>query len=189
MTDSGDLTLLIQEWQNGSRQAGDALIEKLYPELKKIARAYLKKERLNHTLAPTALVNELYLKFMSSPALVSAHNRAHFPALAAHSLRHILVDHARIHSAKKRGNALKVDLTSVDAAIKAPDQDLLALDQALTQLEALDARAARVIELRFFGGMREEEVAESIGVSRKTVERDWKTARAWLVSQLVGAER
>src|SRR5437588_12630968 len=108
MIDSRQLTVLIQEWQNGSRQAGDALIEKLYPELKKIARAYLKKERLDHTLAPTALVNELYLRLMSSSAALSARNQAHFLALAAHRLRHLLVDHARTHSAKKRGNALRV---------------------------------------------------------------------------------
>src|SRR4051812_22732546 len=111
---SDDLTLLIQEWQRGSRDARDALIGKLYPELKKIARAYLRQERPDHTLVPTALVNELYLKFMSSSVAVSANNRSHFLALAAQSLRRILVDHARIRSAQKRGNALRVDLTSAE---------------------------------------------------------------------------
>jgi RNA polymerase sigma factor (TIGR02999 family) len=180
-----DLTLLIQKWQGGNRQAGEALVEKLYPELKKIARVHLSKERLNHTLQPTALVNELYLKLMSSSAAPSAQNRAHFLALAAQSLRHILVDHARTYSAKKRGNSLRVDLTSVDGQLNTPDQDLLAVDELLTQLEALDARAARVIELRFFVGLEIQEIADTLGISRKTVERDWKAARAWLVSRLL----
>jgi RNA polymerase sigma factor (TIGR02999 family) len=187
-SNSKDLTLLIQSWQHGSREAGDVLMEKIYPELKKIARAYLNNERVDHTLAPTALVNELYLKFAVSSS-VPAQNRAHFFALAAQTLRHILVDHARLHSAKKRGKAVRVDLTSVDPGLEAPNQDLLSVDEALTRLEELDSRAARVVELRFFGGLSEEEIAQVIGVSRNTVQRDWKTARAWLLTRLVPAKR
>ncbi len=186
MEHSDDITLLIQEWRNGSREAGDLLIAKLYPELKKIARASLKKERQDHTLAPTALVNELYLRLIRSGSPLPAQNRIHFLALAAQSLRHILVDHARVHAAEKRGKGLKLDLTSADAGIQAPGQNLLLLHDALIRLESLDARAGRVVELRFFGGLNEDEVAEILGVSRKTVQRDWKTARAWLIAQLVG---
>jgi RNA polymerase sigma factor (TIGR02999 family) len=186
--DSKDLTLLIQSWQDGNRDAGDALMEKIYPELKKLARAYLNNERVDHTLAPTALVNELYLKFAAS-SCIPVQNRAHFFALAAQTLRHILVDHARLHLAKKRGKAVRVDLTSVDPALEAPNQDLLSVDEALTRLEELDSRAARVVELRFFGGLSEEEIARVIGVSRNTVQRDWKTARAWLLTRLIPAKR
>ena len=185
MEHSDDITLLIEEWRTGSREAGDLLIAKLYPELKKIARAHLKNERQDHTLAPTALVNELYLRFIRSGSPLPAQNRIHFLALAAQSLRQILIDHARMHAAKKRANGLKLELSSVDATIQAPRSDLLVLHQALIRLESLDARAGRVVELRFFGGLNEEEVAEILGVSRKTVQRDWKTARAWLIAQLV----
>jgi RNA polymerase sigma-70 factor, ECF subfamily len=189
MTHSDDLTLLIQQWQNGNREAGDALIEKLYLELKKIARAYLSNERRDHTLAPTALVNELYLKFIKSGSPFAARNRSQFLALAALSLRQILVDHARMRSARKRGGGVTVTLISADMALAASDQDLLQLDKVLTQLEALDARAARVVELRFFGGLNEQEVAHNLRVSTKTVQRDWKMARAWLVSHLPPREK
>jgi RNA polymerase sigma factor (TIGR02999 family) len=189
MAHSDDLTLLIQQWQNGSREAGDALIEKLYPELKRIARAYLNNERRDHTLAPTALVNELYLKFIKSGSPFAARNRSQFLALAAQSLRQILVDHARMRCARKRGGGVTVTLISADMALPACDQDLLQLEKVLTQLEALDARAARVVELRFFGGLNEQEVAHSLRVSTKTVQRDWKMARAWLVSHLAPREK
>ena len=189
MAPSDDLTLLIQQWQNGSRDAGDALIEKLYPELKKIARAHLKNERRDHTLAPTALVNELYLKFIKAGSPFAARNRSQFLALAAQSLRQILIDHARMRSARKRGGGVTVTLISADIALPACDKDLLQLDKVLTQLEALDARAARVVELRFFGGLNEGEVAHNLQVSIKTVQRDWKIARAWLVSHLAPQEK
>jgi RNA polymerase sigma factor (TIGR02999 family) len=189
MVHSDELTLLIQQWQNGSREAGDALIEKLYPELKKIARAYLNAERRDHTLAPTALVNELYLKFIKSGSPLALQNRIHFLALAAQSLRQILVDHARARAAKKRGGGLTVTLIAADVALPAHDQDLVQLDKVLTELESLDARAARVVELRFFGGLNEQEVAQNLRISTKTVQRDWKMARAWLVGNLAAREK
>ena len=189
MANSDDLTLLIQQWQNGSREAGDAVIAKLYPELKKIARAYLKNERRDHTLAPTALVNELYLKFVRSGSSFTAANRTQFLALAAQNLRQILVDHARMRSARKRGGGVTVTLISTDMPLPVCDQDLLQLDKTLTELEALDARAARVVELRFFAGLNEEEVAQNLQVSIKTVQRDWKMARAWLVRHLAPREK
>lgn len=136
---------------------------------------------------PTALVNELYLKFIRSGSPFAPRNRGQFLALAAQSLRQILIDHARMRSAKKRGAGITVALISTDMPLPARDQDLLQLDKVLTRLEALDARAARVVELRFFGGLNEEEVAHNLQVSMKTVQRDWKMARAWLVSHLATA--
>ena len=182
--EADEVTTLIQQWRDGSREAADRLIEKVYPELKKIAGAYLSNERLDHTLAPTALVNEFYLKFVASfPTAIQ--NRAHFFALAAQSLRHILVDYARIHKAKKRGgNGLRVTLSAQQSGLKPHHEDVLSVDQALKELQQLDARAAQVVELRFFGGLNEEEAAEVLGVSRNTVQRDWRTARAWLMSRL-----
>jgi RNA polymerase sigma-70 factor, ECF subfamily len=187
VSDTSAITALIQQWQAGSREAADKLIERVYPELKKIAAAYLNSERRDHTLAPTALVHELYLKFVAScPATVQ--NRTHFFAAAARSLRHILVDHARLHQAKKRGgNRLKVTLSAANSVVDSHDEDLLGVDEALRELQQLDPRAAQVIELRFFGGLNEEEVAQVLGISRKTVQRDWRTARAWLMSRLATA--
>lgn len=184
-----DITTLIQQWQMGDRGAGDQLVEKVYPELKRIAGAHLRNERLEHTLAPTALVNELYLKFVAScPATVQ--NRAHFFALAAQALRHILVDYARLHKAKKRGGKeFKVTLSSAESGFAPRNEDLLAVDELLKQLQQLDARAAQVVELRFFAGLNEEEVAQVLGVSKITVQRDWKTARAWLMSRLMPRRR
>jgi RNA polymerase sigma factor (TIGR02999 family) len=183
-SEPGDITTLIQRWQSGSREAGDRLVERVYPELKKIAKAYLSTERSDHTLAPTALVNELYLKFATSfPGAI--HNRAHFFALAAQSLRHILVDYARLHGAKKRGgNGLKVTLPAAKTGTKPCAEDVLGVDEALKQLQELDPRAARIVELRFFAGLNEEEAAQVLGVSKNTVQRDWRTARAWLAGRL-----
>ncbi len=180
-----DITTLIRRWQSGDREAADRLIDMVYPELKRIAGAYLRNERPDHTLAPTALVNELYLKLIASSPL-AVQNRAHFFAVAAEALRHILVDYARVHNARKRGgNNLKVTLSASGSDFPALDEDMLAVDEVLKQLQQLDARAAQVVELRFFGGLREEEVAEVLGVSKITVQRDWRAARAWLMSQLM----
>jgi RNA polymerase sigma factor (TIGR02999 family) len=167
-SEPSDIITLIQRWQSGSREVADRLVERLYPELKKIAGAYLSSERFDHTLAPTALVNELYLKFATSlPAAI--HNRAHFFALAAQSLRHILVDYARFHGAKKRGgNGLKVTLTAVKSGIEPRNEDILGVDEALKHLQEFDPRGAHVVELRFFGGLDEEETAQVLGVSRNT---------------------
>lgn len=183
-SDASEITALIQQWQTGSREAADKLMETVYPELKKIAGAYLSRERPDHTLAPTALVNELYLKLIASCPIV-LRNRTHFYALAARSLRHILVDYARIHAAKKRGGSrVKITLSGAEPVFGSGKEDLLSVHEALTELQELDPRAAKVVELRFFGGLNEEEVAEVLEISKNTVQRDWRTARAWLSSRL-----
>jgi RNA polymerase sigma-70 factor, ECF subfamily len=183
-SDPGEITALIQEWQTGNRMASDKLMEIVYPELRRIAGAYLNRERPGHTLEPTALVNELYVKLIAS-CPITLRNRTHFFALAAQCLRHILVDYARLHRAKKRGrNGLKVTVSAAELGFATSTEDLLSVHEALTQFQQLDPRAAKVVELRFFGGLDEEQVAEVLEVSKNTVQRDWKTARAWLASRL-----
>jgi RNA polymerase sigma factor (TIGR02999 family) len=183
-SEASHITTLIQQWQMGSREAADQLMQQVYPDLKKIGCAYMRNERSDHTLAPTALVNELYLRFIASPP-VRVQNRSHFFALAAQTLRHILVDYARIHMAKKRGaNCLKVTLSATKSSFEPRYEDLLSVDEALSELQKLDSRAAKVVELKFFGGLNEQEVAQVLGVSPNTVLRDWKTARAWLMRRL-----
>jgi RNA polymerase sigma-70 factor (ECF subfamily) len=179
-----DITMLIQQWQAGDPEAVNKLVERIYPELKKIAGAILKNERRNHTLAPTALVNELYLKFIRSFQM-NADNRTQFFALAAQSARNILVDYARLQRAKKRGGSdVRITLSAANLCFESKAEDLLSVDEALRELQRLDSRAAQVVELRFFGGLSEVEVAGVLGVSKNTVQRDWSAARAWLIMQL-----
>ena len=161
----------------------------VYDELHRLARRYLRRERSDHTLQSTALVHEAYLKMVDQKN-VRWQNRAHFFGVAAQSIRHILVDHARSHLAAKRGaGAAKL---SLDEAIGVPEKrevDLLALDQALEGLAVLDPQQGRIVELRFFGGLTVEEVAESLGLSKRTVEGDWTMARAWLLRELTEGSR
>ena len=184
------VTTLFTAWRQGDPAAGDRLVTALYDELHRLATRYLRQERSDHTLQATALVNELYLRLFASDP-VTWKNRAHFFAVAARTLRRILVDHARTRRAEKRGGAqVKLSLTEVNGWSEAPrNEDLLAVDAALDRLAELDSRLAQVVELRFFGGLHEDEVAEVLGVSAVTVKRDWKTARAWLLSQFLPSSR
>jgi RNA polymerase sigma factor (TIGR02999 family) len=183
--DSRALTTLLLDWRAGNPAAADQLASILYNDLRSLARQYLRHERPDHTLQPTALVNELYLRLFGVSAPVTWQNRAHFFAVAAQTLRRILVDHARAQRAEKRGgHQVKVSLTAAQKWAESRNEDLLAVEEALQQLEQLEPRAAQVVELRFFGGLTEEEVAEVLGVSPITVKRDWKFARAWLMNQL-----
>lgn len=177
-------------WRQGDAHARDQLFAVVHPELRQIAARLLQRERRDHTLEPSALVNELCLRLFGNQP-ISYQNRAHFFAIAAQTMRRILVDHARGRVANKRGGEQqRVPLSDVDGwIVVTPGEDLLALDMALSSLEAVDPRAARVVELRFFGGLREEEVAEVLEVSVITVKRDWKAARAWLVGRLQSLER
>jgi len=178
------LTTLLSRWRDGDQLAGQEVVQTVYDELRRIAGNLLRKERLDHTLQPTALVHEMYLRFFESQP-VDWQNRAHFFAVAAQQLRRILVNHARDRVAAKRGGgALRLTLTSLDSLAGPREQDVLELNEALERLETFDSRAARVIELRFFGGMTEPEMAESLGISIATVKRDWVFARAFLISQL-----
>jgi len=179
------ITVWLTNWRQGDPQAPERLFAVVYPELRRIAARLLNNERDDHTLAPTALVNELCLRFFGGEPL-SFQDRAHFFAIAAQTMRRILIDYARARIAGKRGGQPDhVRLSEVDgAAWVSRSEDVLVLDQALSKLEKADPRAARVVELRFFGGLQEEEVAEVLGVSIVTVKRDWKVARAWLVGHL-----
>ena len=179
-----NLTQALADWRNGDQDAGNRLFAAAYQELRRLAAWHLQRERPGHTLQATALVNELYLKlFGGEPA--DWRNRAHFFAVAAQQMRRLLVDYARAGLAEKRGGGrVKLSLTEVKGLAAPSEEALLDLDAALGRLEALDPRAARIVELRYFGGATEEETAEAAGVSVATVKRDWGFARTWLISQL-----
>jgi RNA polymerase sigma factor (TIGR02999 family) len=180
-----EITARLGRWRAGDEQARDELFAIVHPQLRQLAAGLLRRERRDHTLEPNAVVNELYLRLLGG-APVSYQDRAHFFAIAASTMRRILIDHARARVADKRGGVQeRVPLSAVDGwtAGTAPE-DLLDLDAQLTALAAADPRAARVVELRFFGGLREDDVAEVLQVSAITVKRDWKAARAWLAARL-----
>ena len=182
---SDQITLWLTEWQAGEASARDRVFTAVQEHLARMAAQIFGRERVGHTLEPNALVNELYLRlFCHGPS--SYRDRAHFFAIAAQTMRRILIDHARARLTGKRGGRQqRVSLSDVDGWASAPGpDDILALDAALTRLASVDARAAHVVELRFFGGLQEHEVAETLAVSTITVKRDWKAARAWLSSQL-----
>lgn len=181
---SGEITRLLTEVTNGNAEAVDELMPLVYSEMRRIARRHLSRERRDHTLQPTALVHEAYLKLVEQRG-ISWQNRAHFFAIAAQIMRRILIDYARIHGAQKRGGlAVKLSLDAVDAIQKEQYPQLIVLDEALSRLEDYDPRQGRIVELRFFGGLTEEEISEVIGISVRTVKRDWKVARAWLYREM-----
>ncbi len=180
-----DVTRLLHALQEGTPDAGDHLIRLVYQELHGIAERYMRRERSDHTLQPTLLVDEAYLRLVGQQH-VSWQNRAHFFAIAAQAMRRILVDHARRRGAARRQGGQRVTLRADVAApsAPAPTLDLIALDDALSRLAALDARQAQVVELRFFGGLDVPQTAEALGVSPATVKRDWSFAKAWLAREL-----
>jgi RNA polymerase sigma factor (TIGR02999 family) len=184
-TDSSTrINRLLADWGQGNEEAREALIPMVYNELRRQARRHLRGERPDHTLESAALVNEAYLRLVRQES-PQWQNRAHFFGVAAQLMRHILVDHARNRKAAKRGAG--APLLSLDpelAPAQKPGIDLVALDDALSKLTVLDAQQARLIELRFFGGLSIEEAAIVLGVSPATVKREWATARAWLRREL-----
>jgi RNA polymerase sigma factor (TIGR02999 family) len=173
-----DITALLKDWSGGDRAALERLIPAVYEELRRLAASRLRSERPDHTLQPTALVHEAFLRLADQRSVDWA-NRSHFFSIAARIMRRILVDHARKRRAAKR-DAAALRLTVSDEAPSERAPELLALDSALTSLEKLDPQQARVVELRFFGGLTVEETAEAAGISTATVKREWRTARAWL---------
>jgi RNA polymerase sigma factor (TIGR02999 family) len=183
------VTRWLADWQKGDIGARDRLFEFVHPELRRLAAAAARHERPDHSLDAPALVNELYLRLSASGHL-AFQDRAHFFAIAARTMRRILIDHARARAADKRGgDAERVTLSVVDGWVPARSmEDLLSLEEALTRLEQLEPRLAQVVELRFYGGLLETEVAQVLGVSTITVKRDWKVARAWLLARLRRAE-
>ena len=184
MSTQHQITQLLEQWGGGDQQALERLTPLVYSELHRLASRYLRRERPDHTLQSTALVNEAYLKLVGQHS-VRWQNRAHFFGIAAQLIRRILVDYARTRLADKRGsNAPKLSLDDVLESPAARDLDLLALDDALEDLAKIDARQSRVVELRFFAGLSVEETAEVMQMSPATVKREWTAAKAWLFRQI-----
>ncbi|HNQ22549.1 MAG TPA: sigma-70 family RNA polymerase sigma factor [Phycisphaerae bacterium] len=181
-----NVALLLDQLSRGDQAAAGRLLPVIYDELRALAGSFLRAERPDHTLQPTALVHEVYLKLVGQSQLTWA-NRAHFVAVAASAMRRILADSARRHRAAKRGGGWhKITLDEAVAPAVGRDLDLVDLDEALARLASLDERKSRVVELRFFGGLTNSAVAEVLGVSRKTVADDWTVARLWLRRELAG---
>jgi RNA polymerase sigma-70 factor (ECF subfamily) len=180
----GNITVLLAELTKGNEDAAGKLIPLVYAELRRLAASYMRKERIDHTLQATALVHEAYLKLVDQRA-VTWQCRAHFFGIAAQIMRRILVDHARGHLRNKRGGG-QLEIPLDKAVLFAPQRsgELVKLDQALDRLTQLDPRQARIVELRFFGGLTVEETSEVLGISPKTVKRDWSVAKAWLHGEL-----
>ena len=179
------ITLLLQQMKNGDGHARDMLASLVYPHLKKIAVQHMRRERPDHTLQPTALVHEVFLRLAGSGGDVAWQNRMHFYALSAELMRQILVDHARRRCAAKRGGGeVMLELEEWQARIHEHPEIVLEVDRLLTRLNALDERQAKVVEMRYFAGLTEEEIAEALGVSERTVKRDWTMARAWMRKEL-----
>jgi RNA polymerase sigma factor (TIGR02999 family) len=175
---------MLADWRGGDQDAGQRLFAAAYQELRRLAAWHLRRERHGHTLQPTALVHEVYLSLFGGE-LVDWQNRAHFFAVAARQMRRLLIDNARArHALKREGRRVRLSLTDIEGLAVPEPEDLLALDQALDRLEKLEPRAARVVELRFFGGLSEKEASAVLDISRATLKRDWTFARAWLVNQL-----
>lgn len=180
--EAGEVTQLLMAWSGGDRAALDRLMPLVYRELRRLAAAYIRRERSGHTLQPTALVHEAYLRLVGQSEVQSP-SRAKFFAIAANLMRQILVNHAKRKQAGKRGSGGKEPLHESSAVVQ-PAVDLLALNEALEKLAELDARKCHIVELRFFGGLTEEQIAEVLGVSLTTVKRDWRVARAVLHTHL-----
>jgi RNA polymerase sigma factor (TIGR02999 family) len=182
---SQEISRILHAWSDGDPEALNKLLPLVYDELHRQARRCLRRERAGHTLQTTDLIHEAYFK-LAGQATVQWENRTHFFALSAQLMRHILVDYARAkHRSKRGGDALRLSLSKADLALaEAPDVDLLALDEALTRLGAIDEQQSRVVELRYFSGLDIEETAAALGISPATVKRDWTTAKAWLGREL-----
>src|SRR4051812_29422332 len=181
--ETGRISQLLQQWADGDRRAREDLIPLVYQELRKRAAAYLRRERRDHTLQPTALVNEAYLRLMAQER-VTWINRAQFFGVAAQAMRRILVDHARERVAAKRPGGIRVTLDEGMRSVPPIDCELLMLDSVLQELAVIDERQARIVEMRYFGGLSEEEVAAILSLSRATISREWQSARAWLYRRL-----
>jgi len=185
MSTPDGVTQLLVDWSKGDQAALERLMPLVYSELRRLATNYLRKERQGHTLQPTALVNEAYLKLVDQRN-AKWQNRAQFFGISAQLMRRILVDHARQHQAAKRGGVdqQRLSITGAEGLMKQSEVDLLALNEALDELTKMDPQQGRIVELKFFGGLSIEETAEVLGIGHATVERDWKMARAWLRKQL-----
>ena len=184
MVSPRDVTALLGDWSRGDRTALNQLLPLVYAELRRVAARQLRSERTDHTLQPTALVHEVFIRLVDQRQ-VDWQNRAHFFGVAANVMRRILVDHARRHGARKRGEGVRcVSIDEAQDVAASNEMPVLALDHALDRLETVDVELARIVELRAFGGLTIEETAHVLGVSPSTAKRDWRTARAWLAREL-----
>lgn len=180
----GEITQLLHGVRQGESKAFEQLLPVVYDELRRIARRQMRRERADHTLHPTDLVNEVYLKLVDQ-AQTDWQGRAHFYGISARAMRQVLIDHARRRAAEKRGGDWeRTTLENQNIGLAVPTEELLALDAALDRLDTRDPRLRQIVEFRFFAGMTEEEVAEVLAVSVRTVQRDWAKARAWLYREL-----
>lgn len=182
-----EITHLLAEWRDGNQSALDQLYPLVYDELHRLARRYMSRERKGHTLQTTALINEAYVRLVDQKNVAWA-NRSHFFAISAQIMRRILIDHARRHQYAKRGGGAR-PVSLEEAAVVVPDQseEILRLDEALKSLAEMDPRRSQIVELRYFGGLNNEEIAGVLHISENTVTRDWNMARAWLYQQLTGS--
>lgn len=179
-----EVTQILNEWSGGDANAPERLMPFVYDELRRLARSFLVKERGDHTLQATALVHEAYVRLVDQTR-VNWQNRAHFYGIAASMMRRVLIDHARAHAAEKRGGgSIRLSIDDVQVPLEQRAADLVALDEALKKLSLFDERKGKVVEMRFFGGLSDEEIAEVLGVNARTVLRDWKKARLWLYREL-----
>jgi RNA polymerase sigma factor (TIGR02999 family) len=188
MTEDPSLTLLLGRMQNGDREAEAQVLEAVFGQLRALARRRLARERAGHTLEPTELVHEAYMKLIGQKA--PWQNRAQFFGVAAGVMRRLLVDHARARTSMKRGGtAVRVEMEEGPPILGMKAEELIAVDEALERLEAMDERQARIVQMKFFAGMNEEEIGEVIGVTPRTVRREWEKARLWLFVQLGDGSR
>jgi RNA polymerase sigma-70 factor, ECF subfamily len=184
-----NLTLMLNRMRDGDRQAGEEVVARVYDELHRIASREMRRERPGNTLQTTALIHEAYLRMAGAQSL-EIQNRGHFFAVASQQMRRVLVDHARAAGSQKRGGGLfQLDLDSVRVGAEDPDEQLVRLDDALNDLERFDPRSAKVVELKYFGGYTDREVAETLNLSVAMVRRDWEFARSWLFQQIGGRSR
>lgn len=182
--DQSEITQILKDWNNGDIAAKERLLPIVYDELKRQARSLMSSERSNHTLQPTALVHEAFLR-ISHQSGIDWQNRNHFYGIASRLMRQILVDHARRHAASKRGNRpIHLSLDDVNLPVESRAESILALHESLERLENLDLQQAQIVEMRFFGGLTNSEIAESLGVSERTVVRSWQVAKLWLLREL-----
>ena len=179
-----EITLILQDWNNGNRDAKEKLLPYVYDELKRQARILMAAERSNHTLQPTALVHEAFLR-LSEQSGIDWRDRRHFYGIASRLMRQILVDHARLHATAKRGNRpIHFSTDDLQIPIENRAESIVVLNEILERLEVFDEKQAKIVEMRFFGGMNNAEIADALGISERTVGREWESARLWLFREL-----
>lgn len=179
-----EITQILQSWNDGDQEAKERLLPFVYDELKRQARILMSRERSNHTLQPTALVHEAFIR-LSKQSGVEWKNRSHFYGIASRLMRQILVDHARLHAAEKRGsNPIHFSVDDLQIPVEGRAESILIVDEVLDRLAEMDEQQAKIVEMRFFGGMSNAEIAEAVDISERTVGREWQSARLWLYREL-----